>query len=385
MTNPPESALELAIRSALKERAQSVSPTAPADNISFGRARPRRRTVLLLAAAAIVAFVVAGTVVLRPGPERRDRVVTTPVGLSGFGTEFPLVDSPPAEAEIAQMVRDARNPPPSPQNNGVTQHLVRDAHAVAVRTLDGALITKWTAQVDDATYRCVSGGNSRSCGDVLSPRPPEAPQNVVELGDDQTTYLVWLDLPPGTVYTTFTRGGSPRWQRPVHEMSVFTLPAVNGTPVRLAALDADRRELVAFDYTSTNGVFTADWPPWWKLDETIRWCAAAPLIDVERMINGGQSDRYRAYFPGVGAIDIGVRDACAQQAPLRPNPYGELDAKWTLRDQRLSANYFKRANGQAVPTPEARQQIADERARVKTYCTTHSKHDAASPGCERGN
>lgn len=367
-----KSLLEPAIESGPDERAQSHEPGGRGFGTARWRARSRYGRVPLIAAVLAMAVIVAlGFVLLRPGTDHPDRVLTTPPPLTGFGAEFPLVSSPPAEAEISQMVRDA----------GGT---VRDARASAVRLPDGTLINKWIARVGDSTRRCVSGGNTRSCGEVLSPQPPGAPKNVVELGDDETTHLLWLDFPSGTAYTTFTVGGTSEWQRPVNEMSVFSLPAVNGTPVHIAALDADRRELVAFDYTSTNGVWISDWPPWWNLDATLRWCASAPLIDVQRRMTGGQSERYRAFFPGVGIIDIGVRDACRQMAPLLPKPNGDLTVEWTMRDGQIGANYFDRSDGSAVPTPEATQRIADDRTSTKRFCTTRLQSKPVRLGCERG-
>jgi hypothetical protein len=382
MLDTDEAELETAIRSALRERASSVAPSVRRvpESMSHRRSGWSRRVAAVLAAAIVtIAILVLVLVASEPGGrEDGDRIRVTSPALTGFGAEAPLTVAPPPDATVGGMVRDAGG------------H-VTDAHAVAVTVPDGTVITKWTAKVDGAPYRCVAGANSRACGGAQSPPPgTEIPENITELGDDTTTQLLWIDLPPGTAYTTFTRDGSSRWQRPVEGMSVFSLPAVNGTPVHFSALDATGRELRAFDYTSTNGVYIANWPPWWDLSATIRWCNDAPLIDVERKVNGGQGGRYRAFFPGAGFIDIDVRDACTQEAPLRPNPYGDIVAEGTLRNGRLAFKYYERADrtggakGAVIPEDEAMQRIARQRAELRTYCTTHPKEVNKPRGCERG-
>ena len=330
--------------------------------------------MLAVAAAVVVAVTVAiSVVVLRPHDDHGNRVRTTSAPLTGYGAEVPLEITSPPQAAIAGMQRYVAG-------------TVSDAHAVAIRVPDGTVITKWTAQVNGSPFRCVAGGHGSSCGDIQSPPPGTVkPENVIELGDDKTTLLLWIDLPPGTAYTTLTMNGTTRWQRPVDDMSVFSLPAVNGTPVRFTALNADGHELVAFDHTSTNGLYIADWPPWWDLDATLRWCNEAPLIDVERKINGGQSDRFRAFFPGMGLIDIGVRDACIQEAPLRPAPDGHIFSELTLRDGKLSANYFEKTETQGKAAPidqaEAIQRIAADRKHLRQFCATDP---TTQLGCERG-
>lgn len=383
MTSTDESGLESEIRTALYERARAIQPSMsrrPTEGGSDrGRRVPRRIVPAFMATAAVVAIVVAALLALGPGnDDRRNQIRTTSPPLTGFGSELPLTVASPPAATVARLVSDTRG-------------AVTDSRAVAVSVPDGTVITKWTAQVNGSLHRCVAGGNSRGCGDVQAPPPGvTAPENITELGDDTTTQLLWLDLPPGTAYTAFTREGSSWWQRPVEDMSVFSLPAVNGTPVHLRALDINGRELHAFDYTSTNGEYIANWPPWWDLPATLRWCDEAPLIDVERMINGGQGDRFRAMFPGAGIIDIDVREACRQLAPLRPTTFGHILAEWTLRNGRLAADYYEHPDltnsikGAAIPEAEALQRMAVQRAQFRRYCTTHPKPTSAHPECARG-
>lgn len=410
MTNDRNAVLEDQIRSTLRERADAfhpVPPGIPVEAFTPKRAPQRSgRRIGAIAAGVTVAAMLGAGIWFAARPTTSSDVSTRdqelPPGPAGAGAEVPLQEVPVPPGVKAWLTEGG--------NADRFQEELRfgpEMTLVALRPGDGPPLVIATETLGASLHQCVGIPILRDSKTVSwwtqqcrnsPPPPPEAPpapdriRNLHADGDDSVMYLAWLDVPPGTAYSTLESGALRSWQRPQRGINVFPVSAAGSIEATVRAFASDGRLLAEVPVAiPDDGPFISKaLPPWYNLDAKRRWCDTAAIAEVNL---GNPAEIVRAYDRGTGGVaELDAREACKQAATLTPFPLGDLTAHYGVVDGRVHADYFEKAvtvvdgiethtTGAPVPEAIAHEQIDADRARVTAECTDGGTRAARQSQC----